>query len=198
MLGQLVVSFFKVGELGTWEPGRRLWEHAVSVSKNILTEKKAEEVSATVLGNVQKLNSFLDTPDCSPSEEFQELLSGCKDLMDVASAMGLLKGDSGSATEQPEVNAEIGKALNELREKMKTFAMESMTKLGDWFTAQWPLKPEAPGFDVTQKENFSALTSILKTRGQGEETCFVFSPNSLLLGFYLRKKRAGHTHWPRP
>ena len=25
-----------------------------------------------------------------------------------------------------------------------------------------------------------------------------FSPNSLLLGFYLRKKRAGHTHWPRP
>ena len=26
----------------------------------------------------------------------------------------------------------------------------------------------------------------------------VFSPNSSLLGFYLRKKRAGHTHWPRP
>ena len=26
----------------------------------------------------------------------------------------------------------------------------------------------------------------------------MFSPNSLLLGFYLRKKRAGHTHWPRP
>ena len=25
-----------------------------------------------------------------------------------------------------------------------------------------------------------------------------FSPNSLLLGFYLRKKRAGQTHWPRP
>ena len=24
------------------------------------------------------------------------------------------------------------------------------------------------------------------------------SPNSLLLGFYLRKKRAGHTPWPRP
>ena len=27
---------------------------------------------------------------------------------------------------------------------------------------------------------------------------FTFSPNSLLLGFYLRKKRAGHAHWPRP
>ncbi|CAK9019672.1 unnamed protein product, partial [Durusdinium trenchii] len=27
---------------------------------------------------------------------------------------------------------------------------------------------------------------------------FLYSPNSLLLGFYLRKKRAGHTHWPRP
>ncbi|CAK9091159.1 unnamed protein product [Durusdinium trenchii] len=169
----------------------RLWEHAVSVSKNILTEKKAEEVSATVLGNVQKLNSFLDTPDCSPSEEFQELLSGCKDLMDVASAMGLLKGDSGSATEQPEVNAEIGKALNELREKMKTFAMESMTKLGDWFTAQWPLKPEAPGFDVTQKENFSALTSILKTRGQICTTVLKEDPEMYLRLLWVIEKVEG-------
>ena len=26
----------------------------------------------------------------------------------------------------------------------------------------------------------------------------LFSPNCLLFGFYLRKQRAGHTHWPRP
>ena len=50
------------------------------------------------------------------------------------------------------------------------------------------------------KETKSKISTDHGGGGRGAKSCHncSFSPNSLLLGFYLRNKRAGHTHWPRP
>ena len=64
----------------------------------------------------------------------------------------------------------------------------------------------APGIMVHLLDELRWFERVCSPGDSSNGTCLCLcffpkqftSPNSLLLGFYLRKKRAGHTHWPRP
>ena len=125
----------------------------------MLSEKKAAEISSSVLDNARKLNAFLGSSECTPSDEFLAMVDGCKDLLDITATLASKEGGV----------PELGQALNDLKETMKQFGVDSMTKLGDWFAKHWLLVPETTGFDAVEKDNFRALTSSLKIRGQGKQ-----------------------------
>lgn len=146
------------------QPCRSLWEAAVTLSKTVLTQQKAEEAAASVLESIRKLIDILKSEGPKPDQDFHVLVNAAKDLVDIQAA--LTQSEDKKALEA--VNLEVS-------EIMKDFGVAAMKEFGTWLDRQWlPPSDDAAEqtLEVCEKEVLDSLTPSLQIRGLNRALLF--------------------------